>query len=316
MKNFLDKTLRVAYIPLALFMLVFSLPCAAAEPAVAARGSVDKQQVTIGDPLTYTVAVTAPKGTHIRFPEKTTDLGPWSVQDLQASREEKNEQDVHHLVYTLTAFTTGEALIPELAFSYTDAAGKTQDIKTAPVPVMVESLLTKYGDNGDIRDIKPPIAFRTPLLTYILWLLVLAAILGGAYAWYARYKKQNEARFPVWREPPRPPREVALEELEKLKGSGLLSEGRIKEFYIALVDIVRAYIAPVYGVETRDKTTHEIYLQLRTQVQDRKTVTSIKEFLDVCDLVKFAKYYPEEKVCWGDWDTAKTIVQQGAGERL
>ena len=279
----------------------------AEETQVSLQSFVDKNKITIGDPVTYTITLDAPPSTTVGFPEKKSELGQWTVQDVQNKQDPKTSRQ--QLVYTLTTFTTGQISIPEVAFTYKTPAGETKEIKTGPVAVTVESMLAKYGEANDIRDIKPPFGVRVPLSTYLLWLLVVGGLGAGLYFWYANFKKRHGIVPAAPAVPPRPPLEVALEELEKLKNSALVKEGRIKEFYTALTDIVRNYIAPVYDIETRDRTTYEIYVQLRQNVSDKKTVTLMKEFFDECDLVKFAKYQPDETACWQDWETAKKIVE-------
>ena len=107
-----------------------------------------------------------------------------------------------------------------------------------------------------------------------------------------------------------PPYQTALEELAKLKNSGLLDEGKIKEFYITLTEIIRKYLGAVYSIDTLDKTTGEIYQELRQAVADKKALVFIKDFFEACDLVKFAKYRPEPKEAWEDFEKAKKIIEK------
>ena len=103
--------------------------------------------------------------------------------------------------------------------------------------------------------------------------------------------------------------QAAITALETLKKSGLAEEGKMKEFYIALSDIIRTYLGAVYSVDTLDKTTGEIYRELRAEVADKKALVFIKEFFEDCDLVKFAKYRPEPKTAWADFERAERIVK-------
>lgn len=254
--------------------------------------------------MTYTVSFTPAEGEKLVIPQKTESIGTWEVKNLAVSDPEGPAK----LVYTLTTFTTGLVEIPETFFFYQKGAERKQ-LKTSKIPITVESVLAKLGTSADIRDIKPPMKVPVPASEYALWLLILAAIAAGAYAWYAHYRKRLEKNLPAAAETPVPPYQKALQELDKLRDSGLIREGRIKEFYISLYDIIRDYIAAVYSIETRDRTTSEIIADLRPKETDRKLVSEIKDFFDDCDLVKFAKYRPDETACSDDWERAKKLVE-------
>jgi hypothetical protein len=115
--------------------------------------------------------------------------------------------------------------------------------------------------------------------------------------------------LPVPAVPAVPPYQAAMDALARLRASGLIADGKIKEFYIALSDIIRDYLAAVYGIELRDKTSAELYAALKGREPDRMVLGTVKDFFDGCDLVKFAKYRPEAAVCDRDWDAARKIVE-------
>lgn len=280
----------------------------AGQDGVSLQGSVDKRTITIGDVINYTLVFTHPENLKLVEPEKPNEMGQWSVRDVQHNKETKEAKAVDRLNYSLTTFTTGEVLIPEIAFIFRDQNSKDTEIKAQPFKIKVESVLQKYGNSGTIRDIKPPLNLRYPLYVYMLWLVAISLLIAAAAFWYSIYKKRSiylPGETPC---PKRPPYEIAMEELIKLKDSGLIKEGRIKEFYIALSDIIRDFISAVYSIETRDRTTVEIYSDLRKNESDKKILTFIRDFFDECDLVKFAKYRPDEKACEQDWEAAKTII--------
>jgi hypothetical protein len=280
----------------------------AAEPT-AVRGSMDRQHITIGDRLTYDIALPLPAGATLGEPARPAELGLWAVKDMKTVADKKDPA-TRHLQYTLTTFTTGEVTIPELSLFYTDSGNNRQELKVSSASVTVDSVLAKAGMAAGIRDIKLPLALPVPLSVYLAWLAALAAIGAGVFFWYRAYRKRHAAAFPEVAVPAVPADQLALQELEKLKNAGLVQEGRIKEYYIALSEIIRTYIAAVYAMTTLDRTTAEIYQELRQKEPDKRRLSRLKDFFDECDLVKFAKYRPDEPLCLQDWDTARKIVEE------
>lgn len=272
------------------------------------EAAADRKQATIGDKINYLVTLTHPETIKISAPEKIFELGSWDVKDIKPS-EEKKDKILSHFNYVLTVFSTGEVLIPEITFKYKDETNTEKEIKSAPSKITIESILAKTKDAKGIIDIKPPFTVKLPLSVYLIWAAVIIALLAGLYFWYSRYNKKKKALFPVSTEPQIPPYQLAMQRLESLKNSTMVKDGLIKEFYITLADIIRDYISAVYAVETRDRTTGEIYSELRQKEHDKKVLGMYKDFFDVCDFVKFAKYRPDEQTCWQDWESAKKLIE-------
>jgi hypothetical protein len=277
---------------------------------IAVENSTDKDKITIGERIPLSVKFTYTDGIEIKVPDEYPQLKAWELKNItkEASKDEKN--NTLNIRLELATFTTGQAQIPELVFEYSDNKNKFGRIKTRPINVTVESMIAKYGDSGDIRDIKPPVRPAYSVISTFKWLLVVFLAALFLYLLYKKYLKHRLPEIPARETPKIPPAELALNELEKLKNSGLIKEGRIKEFYIAMTDIVRDYLSADLDIQTRDRTTTEIYQDLRKGLSDRKYLNAIKNFFDECDLVKFARYRPDEKICFEDFEMARNIVEK------
>ncbi len=300
--------MRKIFLTLTIPLLLGAAALYADDANVSAAAKADKAQITIGDPLALTVTLTCPAGYKPAIPEKQEEIGPWEVRDVKVSQETKGNL-VTKLNYTLAVFTTGQIPVPEITFNFFDAANSTFTATTQAIPITIESVMGLVKGPPALRDIKPPLSLRIPAGVYLLIIIIIAGIGFGAWYWYQKYRKSlpQLPAGPVI--PAVPPYEIAMEELEKLKNSGLVKEERKKEFYIALTDIIRKYLGAVYSIDTLDKTTGEIYQLLRAAEPDKKALVFIKEFFEECDLVKFAKYKPDEKTVWEDFDKAKQIVE-------
>jgi hypothetical protein len=68
-----------------------------------------------------------------------------------------------------------------------------------------------------------------------------------------------------------------------------------KPFVIAVSDTLRAYLEERFSFRAPERTTEEFLYELQTtNLLDASQKERLSEFLQRCDLVKFAKYEPRE----------------------
>ncbi len=97
--------------------------------------------------------------------------------------------------------------------------------------------------------------------------------------------------------PPRLPWVVALEELDDLRRSSLLTEKRTSEYFDRVSDCVRKYLGARYGFDGLESTTDEMRALLKRVRPPVPELKKIVAFLADCDLVKFARVIPDEDDC-------------------
>ena len=132
------------------------------------------------------------------------------------------------------------------------------------------------------HDIAPPVNYSlTPAwLVYGGFALALAVI--GLAIWYFRGRHAPPA-------PPKLPRQQALDALEQM--SGQVDQIRPYEFSIKVSDVLRRYVTDQYGLPVTRQTSVEFLERLARNPQfsgDEKAL--LQDFLDRCDLIKFARY--------------------------
>ena len=138
-----------------------------------------------------------------------------------------------------------------------------------------------------LRDIKPPLEIPNGWL--IVWwsLAALAAATLVFLAW--RYWRKRRAQLAIV--PAIPPHIRARQKLQE--ALGLLSQPR--EFCILVSDTIRWYLEERFDFHAPERTTEEFLYELQsTELLTRDQKYSLGEFLNRCDLVKFAKYEPRE----------------------
>ncbi len=140
---------------------------------------------------------------------------------------------------------------------------------------------------NSLRDIKPPVNIANPWL----WLWSALAIALMAVLAYWAWRQWQKRRIQATIVPPIPAHVRAKQRLEQ--ALTLLNQPR--EFCIAVSDTIRWYLEERFQFRAPERTTEEFLYELQGSnllTPDQKA--SLGEFLQRCDLVKFAKYEPGE----------------------
>jgi len=138
---------------------------------------------------------------------------------------------------------------------------------------------------NQLRGIKPPVEIPNPWI----WAMWIAAglILAAAVIWWIRYlrKRKAESAFVA----PVPAHIRARQKLEE----ALQWIEEPKPFCTLVSDTIRGYLEERFNFRAPERTTEEFLNELRETdllMPDQKD--SLGDFLQQCDLVKFARYEP------------------------
>src|SRR5690606_30334931 len=115
--------------------------------------------------------------------------------------------------------------------------------------------------------------------------------------------------------PPRPPWEIALEALTRLREERDrgLDEAGIETWADAVSDVVREYLGARYGFDGLESTTDELVASLHAREPSDARLEVVRAFLRECDLVKFAKARLELHELDRLLDAATRIVHETRG---
>jgi hypothetical protein len=135
-----------------------------------------------------------------------------------------------------------------------------------------------------LADIRPPIFY---LHSWFLYWLALASLIISALVIYlilrARPKKILSAKSAY---------DLALEQLEKARG--LLREDEPMPYAVLVSETIRSYLGQRFQAPSTRRTTEEFLRQMEadfaTPLAEHRSL--LREFLQSCDLVKFARYQP------------------------
>lgn len=161
----------------------------------------------------------------------------------------------------------------------------------------------------DIRDIKGPVYFLTNYLPYII-IASIAILTAFFFLFRFLFKKMRENREDKAREI-KPPHIIAYEALTALKARNLPAQGKVKEYYYELSCIVRRYIENRWSVRAPEMTTEEFLSMLKDSDNfSAPHKNLLKEFLNLCDIVKFAKYGPVPNEIDSSFDAATKFIDE------
>lgn len=159
-------------------------------------------------------------------------------------------------------------------------------------PVAIDSLETIH-DYADVADIDRSFIDYLPdfVVDYGLWILVAIVVIAlGAYIFYIVTRKKNP--FAIAAAKPVPPYEKAVQELNQLRSEKLCEQGREREFYTRLTDILRIYLQGRFGINAMEMTSTQIRHSLQSNETTRLSKKNMEQVLETADFVKFAKVRP------------------------
>lgn len=270
-----------------------------------AKATLDSTYVIVGRPMMLHLEAIVPEGTPLLFPpiaeggvivaqDDTLDIR-LEVADVTAVDTTSAagglvtmRQDIK-----LLAFDSASLYVPPFQFV---AGGDT--IFTNALALKVVVPFEVEVDPQKYFDIKPPQAPDWVWTDYAWWIVgpllcvLLCAALYFGYRYYKRHRAAEDG-LPPTAEPPLPPYDRAMAALEALEARKLWQQGLFKQYHTELADILRDYIVGRFGTPAREQTSYEILADM--QRMDDVTPSSrrsLKQVLELSDLVKFAKYEP------------------------
>jgi hypothetical protein len=206
--------------------------------------------------------------------------------------------------------------LPPLPIAVGRANNEFINLCTARHPILVEDPIANELD-PKVKPNPPPRPQREdwPAARYAAIAVPIALALMAAGAWIYRMVQRRPKIVPE--KPKIPPWVLALKELEEIRQSDLLADGQTGEYFDRVSDAVRRYLGGRYGFEATEQgyngleTTTAEMLELLRRVRPAVTeLPRISEFLDECDLVKFAKLEPTREMCLTALTRGEVIVQR------
>lgn len=282
--------------------------------SIEATAYTERNEVTIGDKIKFGIRVKYQDDLTVEFPKINQQLGVFRVQETGDIAGTKRDKDGHLTAeqnYVLSSYEIGRQTIPSLKIKYKDNQG-AGEVVTNEITIDIKGVLKEGEIAADIKDIFAPVDVPTRFMRLVIWILAGLAVLSlsAVIYWLIKkrkkgYKKQEQEFIR------RSPHEVAYELLEGLLKENLIAKGLIKEYYYRLTNIVRHYIEKRFGLLAPERTTEEFFVEMaHTNKLDDTHKRLIREFLERCDMVKYARYGPSSAETQEIYDAAKRFIDE------
>ncbi len=199
-------------------------------------------------------------------------------------------------------------MLPPVPITIARASGDLVTVCTTAHPILVEDPIVneldpKVRPNPPGRPQREEWETAKKVAIGALVGAILTAILAWFYLRWSRRPKPEPYVAPVL------PWIAALEELEAVRTSNLMSEGKTGEYFDRVSDCVRKYLGARYGFDGLESTTDEMQKTLSRVRPAVRGLDTISRFLEECDLVKFARVVPTENDCLASLERGVTIVK-------
>jgi len=199
-----------------------------------------------------------------------------------------------------TDFTPGGAA-PPLTPPATTPTGAAS-FGAAPSGSALTGTTSTTAPADDIRDIRGPKGIF-PLWIAVALAAALAVLAAAAYAAWRWFHRKPKVR-------PLRPFEIALQRLEEIRP--LMLPTSVREFSIAISDIVRRYIEEEFHLTATHRTTEEFLHDLLQSANDSLSShrNLLAHFLNQCDVAKFAAASLSARIMESLHESARSFVTE------
>jgi len=255
---------------------------------------IDEADLLIGEQTILHLTVTTDNGKLVYLPIPLDTLMT-GVEVLAISKPDTTAIDNNRLMINqnvlITSFDEDLYFLPPFAvIDDVDTIYSNQvALKVSSIPVDVNAPEVFF----DIKEIwKPPfvLADYYPIIFGILLILFLICVIG--YIVQRLRKRKSTIPELLKEELKIPPHEIAIRELNEIKQQKLWQQGRNKEYYTQITDTLRRYIFRRFDINAMEMTSYEILDVITREDDDQSVYDTLKQILQLADLVKFAKLHP------------------------
>ncbi len=267
-------------------------------------------EIRLSDELVLSLSVDGLPSLEVQPIQAITASKDWSVrrnskpETVAVSQSRMRWQQTFHLA-PLKPGDIPLSLTP-LRFREEPNADKWEEVTWHEIPVRVTTEILN-ADLSELRDVSPPEQLPpSPSWTpVIVWSVLALVLLGMFVGTWQILRRRADRQISL------PPHEWALRELERLSLPKDLTEAGVDRYHTHLSDILRKYLEIRFQLPALEQTTAEFLDGMRRSPQlssDQQQV--LRDFLERCDLVKFARAASTPEECRQLAEIARCFVKQ------
>ena len=250
--------------------------------------SIDSTVVEMGSHAMITVNVVDPShsGHVVDLPEDGTDAEAFDFVKVESDTTPTG------YTYNLKIQAWYPGVLTLAPFKYATGIDTAEsDVLTLKIlPVEMDSTQQLNPMEGVVN---MPSRWYDFIPGWSLWVLLglagLALVAGIIYLWLL-YRRTGS--IIPYKPKPVDPYVEAIEALKQLRSRRLAESGKEKEYYTALIDILRVYLYRRFAINAMEMSSTQILDSLRRNPETKGDQPRIKQILDLADIVKFAKVRP------------------------
>ena len=198
----------------------------------------------------------------------------------------------------ITAWDSGTFYIPPINFSKNN---ESNDLILNVKTIILE-------ENATLKDIKEPIKEPIGIHDVWKWLIIIILIFGIILLIKKHLFKEKEIQEKKIITKKIAIDIIAINALNELEKKQLCQEGKVKEYYSSISEIIRRYIGERFNFIALELTKYEILDNLHNKV-NKIQLTNIDKLLHRADLVKYAKNQPSSEENIESINIAKKIIE-------
>lgn len=252
---------------------------------------LDGAQLVVGDQARLFLELQQPAGTRIdwaKIPDTFNSLEV--VERGRIDTLSQNGLTVYKQRLLITGFDSGAFTIPSFQFTATPDAGQPYTLQSDSFQLGITTVAV--DTTKPFRPIKDIVAVPASWLDYLPYIL-LGAVLAGVIIGIIIYLKKRKKPEP---KPAFIPGETlqqrTLRLLRELDEQQIWQRGQVKEYYVALTDILRQYLEARFKIMAMEQTTDELLEQANRHTVLVRHREQLSQILRTADLAKFAKAQP------------------------
>jgi hypothetical protein len=263
-------------------------------------------EIRLSDVLEVTLTVDGRADLEVKAPRALTTAENWKVESPTAPIVISLERDRHRWrqLFLLYPLAPGRQVLDVQPLLYRERRGEWTTVNWKPIVIEVATSVTQ-ADARNLRDITPIEEVPEPGGSGMgLWLAAgAAAVVLGVVVLLLWHRRRRPAPASLT------PRQSAFRELDRISALKLPDAGEVERFHTMLSNVIRRFLENCYGLPARRQTTPEFLRAMNSSNHLSPPQRALlHDFLDRCDLAKFAGDRPTSAKCRETEELARKII--------